>query len=234
MRERTRVWSVKRGQGFPILDAVGSRYIQQAHHRTQSSPSAKIVVLSKNHISEGAKSATQQLWEIGMITKFETILQTSRSEKKRGEEVLEVLEQSFPCSSCRRIHWSRFSPCNLWGGSCWSRYPPCNPLRTSCCRRWKCPQGRCSPRRTPVITGFWQGSCSWREQLMHGFLAGPVTPERTHTAGIYSKRTVTHCKNPCWCSSWRTAACVNDASAKDFLLWEEPHSGAGESMKRKE
>lgn len=38
-----------------MLDAAGSRGIQQTHHRTQLSPSAKMVLLAIKHISEEAK-----------------------------------------------------------------------------------------------------------------------------------------------------------------------------------
>lgn len=119
--------------------------------------------------------------------------------------------------------WSRFSPCNPKGGSCWSRYPPCSPFRTSGCRRWKCPHGRWNPRRPHIITSpLWEG-------LVCGFLAGPVTPQKTHTGVIYSWRTVAHCKNPCWNRSWRIAACGKEAPSKGLSpMGGVPHWSRGE------
>lgn len=213
-----------------MSDAVGSTWIRQTHHRTQFSPSATIVVLFIKHISEEAKNAAEQLWERGMINKFETNLQISQSEKHE-EEVLQVLEQSLPCSSCRNTHWSRFSSCNPWWGSCLSRYSPCSPLRISRSRRWKYLQGRCSL----VITGLCKGHAHG-EELVHGFLAGLVTPQKTHTGTIYSWRTVTHCKNTCWSSPWRTAACGKDTCQQRTISYGRRvhYTRVEESMKGKE
>lgn len=76
-----------------MLDAVGSRWIQQTHHRTQLNPTAKGVAFYKTYFRRGKKCYTAALR--GMINKFETILQTCQSQKQHGEEVLQVLEQ-FP------------------------------------------------------------------------------------------------------------------------------------------
>ena len=88
------------------------------------------------------KSAVQQQLGKGWDNDRETALQTQRSQKNEGEEVLQVPEQRFPCSLGRRRWWSRLSLCNPW--------------TTPHHSRWMCPEGSCSPWRAHAGAGFWQ------------------------------------------------------------------------------
>jgi len=60
--------------------------------------------------------------------KWETALQSPRSVKKEGEEVLQLLEQRFPCSPWWRPWWHRLSPCSPWR-SMVEQISTCSPWR---------------------------------------------------------------------------------------------------------
>lgn len=78
--------------------------------------------------------------------------ETPTSVRKEGEEVLQVLRQTFPCRLCWRAWWFRLSPCSQ--GPPWSRYAHCSPRMIPC--RWIGPKGSCSLWRTYAGAGSWQ------------------------------------------------------------------------------
>lgn len=98
--QMTRCWqwgpadmsSVMRGQGCPMMDTAGSRWLQWTHHRAQLNPSAKMVMPLRKCMSDRVKNTIQQ-WEKWGKNAREMSLQTLRWDKKVGEEVLWALEQ---------------------------------------------------------------------------------------------------------------------------------------------
>ena len=65
----------------------------------------------------------------------ETTLQTPRSVKKEGKEMLQAPEQRFHCSPWSRPWWGRLCPCSPWRSTV-EQISTCSPWRTSHRSRW--------------------------------------------------------------------------------------------------
>jgi len=97
----------------------------------------------------------------------QTTLQAPRSVKEKGEEVLQAVEQTFPCSPWRRPWWGRLCPCSPW----WSiveQMSTCSLWRTPCQSRWMLKGGS-----DPVGSPYWSR-----------FLAEPVDPYDIRQRGL--------------------------------------------------
>jgi len=88
---------VRRDQGCPMLGTASSRQLQWTHCRAQLSPSAKRRPC-ENVFKQGQNTALSE----GVGGNCRPTLQTPRLAKEEGEEVLQKLEQRFPCSLWRR------------------------------------------------------------------------------------------------------------------------------------
>lgn len=101
--------------------------LQQTQHRTQLSPSTKLVISLVKTYKRKGKNARQSVRggkDGGSVRKQQCEHQCQR---KKGEE---VLQQIFPCSPGKRPHWSRHLHCRLWRTPCQSRQIfPCRKLQ---------------------------------------------------------------------------------------------------------
>jgi len=113
----------------------------------------------------------------------ETTLQTPRSVKKVGEEVLQVPEQRSSPAAHDEDHGEAACSPAAHGGPWWSRYPP------KTCGRPHARAGVCL-KEAVTLWGALAGAGSWHdlqtrgEREAHagtGLLAGFVTPWGTHT-----------------------------------------------------
>ena len=93
----------------------------------------------------------------------ETLLQTPRSVKKDGKEVLQVPEQRFPCSPWCRPWWDRLCPCNPRRSTVEQR-STCSLGRTPRQSRWM-PEGGCDPMGSLCWSRLLAGLMTlWREE----------------------------------------------------------------------
>lgn len=82
-------------RGCAMWTTEGSSQLQQTHHRTQLSLSAKCGTSVKRYLRKGRKQWTETQRE---QKEGETAEGTPGSENKEGEEVLQVSEQRFPAA----------------------------------------------------------------------------------------------------------------------------------------
>lgn len=89
----------------------------------------------RNNIFKKWEKMLQNSWE-----KSED-LQTPRSEKKEGQELLQLQEQWLPCSPGWRPWWGKLS-CRPWR-SMVEQISTCSPQKTPQQSRWMCLKGQC-------------------------------------------------------------------------------------------
>jgi len=116
----------------------------------------------------------------------ETTLQTPKSVKKEGEEVLEAPEwRFFPCGA---DHGEAGCPAADHGGPQRSRYPPADRGAPHT-KAVGCPKEAVTPWRAHAAAGSWQDLRTSGEAGAHtgvGLLAGLVTLWGTHTGAACS------------------------------------------------
>ena len=164
----------------------------------------------------------------------ETTLQTPRSMKKEGEEVLKMPEQRvFPCNSWWRPWWGKLSPCSPWRSTV---------EQMSTCSLWKGPHARTGgcPKEAVTPWGARAGAGSWQDLRTRG--------ERSPCRSRFAGRTCDPMGGPRWsslflkdCTLWEGSILeqlVKNCSAWEGLTLENflqnrlsqvgPHTGAGE------
>ena len=139
----------------------------------------------------------QRLGERSEKNTRETTLQTPRAGRKERERVLQALEQRFPTrprrlSSCRPRRSTVEQFCTLQPQVRIGAYVLKEAAACGEPTQEQAPGRSCRPRRGAHARA--------------GFLAGPVTPWRTHAGAACSWRTAPHGKDARWSSSWRAAA----------------------------
>jgi len=144
----------------------------------------------------------------------ETALQTPRSVKQGGKEVLQAPEQRFPCSAWRRP-WCVGCPPADHGGPRWSRYPPAARGGTHV-RSGGCPEEAVTLWKARTGAGSWQDLWTHRER-----------------SPFWSRSSVRTCDptgDPHWSNLFLNLweGLTLEHFMKNCVLWEGPHAGAGE------
>lgn len=211
-----------------------STWIQQTHHRTQLSSSAKrVVVLSVKHISEEAKKcytagvrercdkqiwnkptdiSTREAWGGGTLgTEAEFLLQGLQKD---------ALKQVFPKQSMGTIMLEQMSTLQ--------------PVKDLMLQEMEMSPRKMQPKETPCHNRPLQGPCSWRGA--HAWFSGRICDpiEDRHWSNLFLKD-CNSLQEPMLEQSLKSCNLLKGClSVKDYLLWEESHTGVEESTKGKE
>ena len=128
----------------------------------------------------------QQLGERGVRKNVrETALQTLRSVKKKGEEVLQMLELRFPYSPWRRSWRSSLSPCNT-KKTMSEQIPTLQPMEDPMTEQVGMPWQKLQPMESPCRSRLQSGAVACREEPTQEqpVPEGLHPMERTHAGAV--------------------------------------------------